>query len=164
VPKTDYGFSRASSLTTGEGLANNYHDILATQGVTLALVTNLAGASNTMLLSHKIMNPANYLSTSDGNDMGFIAGYGYTDDGANQSGNANCGYCQDTNPVDENHMGGPHSSGSPVLWADDSVRMYQYRYVPPNLIGTGTDATSYPDNYAWQLFWCYDRPDPITAP
>ena len=57
-----------------------------------------------------------------------------------------------------------HDSGSPVLWADDSVRMYSYRYVPANLTGTSTDATTYPDNYAFQLFWCFDRSDVTTAP
>jgi prepilin-type processing-associated H-X9-DG protein len=173
LPKTDYGFSRMSSLSTGNGLAAGYHNILGNKGVTMTAVTNGAGTSNTLLLAHKIMSPSNYFNTSGDSpwDIGFIAGYGasdhmrFTDDGANQSGNLHCGYCQDSSPLDENHMGGPHTSGSPVLWGDGSVRLYTYRYVPPGAIGNGgTDATAFPDNYYFQLYWCFDRPDSFGAP
>jgi prepilin-type N-terminal cleavage/methylation domain-containing protein len=177
VIKTDYCWSRSQSLDTNNGLPTTLHTILGNRGVTLTTVTNGAGTSNTMTLSHKIMSPTNYLNTGgDSADSGVSAGYGgqtsdhmrYTDDGANPN-NSNCGYCPDSNPVDENHCGGPHPSGSPVLWGDDSVRQYTYRYVatnlpvPPSGVST-TDYSSYPDNYTWQLFWCYDNTAPITPP
>ena len=50
--------------------------------------------------------------------------------------------------VDENHFGGPHVGGSPVLWADGGVRMYNYGY---------TDSSGYSDDAVWQSFWSYNR-------
>ncbi len=44
-------------------------------------------------------------------------------------------------------MGGPHTSGSPVLYADGSVRMFTYSYTNG---GLSNDAT-------WQALWAYNR-------
>ena len=153
-PRTDYTFTRNGQEDTGG--VSGAHTILATKGVTMTTVTNLAGTSNTILMSHKIMKPGNYLSTNGepnngtsgvGWDTG-ICSYGgqdhmrYIDSGANGADNLHCGYCKDTNNVDENHYGGPHTSGSPVLYADDSVRMYSYRYVDPQFATNALQTTS----------------------
>jgi prepilin-type N-terminal cleavage/methylation domain-containing protein len=181
-PRTDYTFTRNAQLDSGV-LANlGFHTILATQNVTLTNVTNGAGSSNTIMMSHKIMDTRDYNNTNGlpnsagttnvgsttatgvGWDTG-ICSYGsqdhmrYIDNGADQSGNLHCGYCQDTAPVDMNHYGGPHPGASPVLYADDSVRMYTYRYVDPTLAGD-TD----PDDVTWQFFWAFDRTNTLTPP
>jgi prepilin-type N-terminal cleavage/methylation domain-containing protein len=181
-PRTDYTFTRNAQLDTGS-LAG-LHTILATPGVTLTTVTNGAGTSSTILISHKIMPTAGYLNTNgcpNGNqgtaaiqtcssttqtgvgwDTG-ICSYGgqdhmrFIDSGATMN-NAGCGYCPDSTPVDQNHYGGPHPSGSPVLYADDSVRLYTYKYVDPNAGGTDANDTT------WQYFWAYDRSISVTPP
>jgi prepilin-type processing-associated H-X9-DG protein len=42
--------------------------------------------------------------------------------------NAHAGLFRDDNNVDEHHFGGAHTGGCPMLWADGSVRMYNYGY------------------------------------
>jgi prepilin-type processing-associated H-X9-DG protein len=69
--------------------------------------------------------------------------------------NAARGYFKDDNSVDENHMGGPHTGGSPVLYADGSVRMYNYGY---------TDSSGYSDDAVFQELWAFNRSALITAP
>jgi prepilin-type processing-associated H-X9-DG protein len=54
---------------------------------------------------------------------------------------------QDALNVDENHFGGPHTGGSPVLWGDGSVSNYQYGFTTSGLTDDGT----------WQSFWAYNR-------
>ena len=60
------------------------------------------------------------------------------------------GYAQDSDTADENHHGGPHPNGSPVLYADGSVRMYAYG---------ATDASnpSFNNVKVFQALWAYDR-------
>jgi prepilin-type N-terminal cleavage/methylation domain-containing protein/prepilin-type processing-associated H-X9-DG protein len=114
--------------------------------VTLAQITNINGSSNTILLAHKLMNPANYNSPSAGNhdtnytDATWGASIGGTSDHIRyvDGGGGGCvsghGYMQDNNCVtDNNHMGGPHPGASPVVYADGSVRQYNYGYNPTGL-------------------------------
>jgi prepilin-type N-terminal cleavage/methylation domain-containing protein/prepilin-type processing-associated H-X9-DG protein len=147
-----------------EGDVSNYvstaggnQSILNTQGVTLSAVTNLAGTSNTLLVGHKIMQPSNYNGGSS-----VDPGYVYTttfdhmrwcDNGANGVNHGH-GLYQDMAGVDENHMGGPHTGGCPMLWADGSVRMYSYQYV---------DASGLSDDAVFQSFWSYNRSNIVTA-
>src|SRR5262249_38657862 len=104
---------------------------LTGKGVTLAVIS--AGSSNTLLLAHATLNPERY----DGggtNDSGWHTVHNdvptptagnrwpnmrWTD--ANHGGTLH-GYIHDTMAYDQNHMGGPHDGGSPVLYADGSVR------------------------------------------
>jgi prepilin-type processing-associated H-X9-DG protein len=148
--------------------------ILNSSGTTMTVVTNGAGTSNTLLLAHKIMQPQNYngapstLTNPCGTgtsckDLGWaVTLYGQTgydhmrwcDTYANGS-NAHRGYYKDDNNVDENHLGGPHTGGSPVLWADGGVRMYTYSYV---------DSSGYSDDAIWQSFWSFNRGWVVTPP
>jgi prepilin-type processing-associated H-X9-DG protein len=65
----------------------------------------------------------------------------------------NKGYIQDAPTVDENHMGGPHPSGSPVLYADGAVRNYRYGYTD----GSGLQTTRGVDCAIFQAMWAYNR-------
>jgi prepilin-type N-terminal cleavage/methylation domain-containing protein/prepilin-type processing-associated H-X9-DG protein len=108
------------------------------KGITMSAVTNAAGTSNTILLAHKSLQPNHYTGGQVNQDKG----YAYTaltdpypgfdhmrwaDAGGSGASNGR-GYVQDANNVDENHFGGPHTGGSPVLYADGSVRNYTYGY------------------------------------
>jgi prepilin-type N-terminal cleavage/methylation domain-containing protein len=138
--------------------ATGNQSILNTPGVTLASVTGQAGTSNTIMLAHKIMRPANYNGGS-GTDPGWV--YTHTFDHMRWcdryagGSNAGKGFFRDDNNADENHHGGPHSSGSPVLWADASVRMYNYGY---------TDSSGLTDDAVWQSLWAYNRGNLVDAP
>jgi prepilin-type N-terminal cleavage/methylation domain-containing protein len=163
-PKVDYagaynqGISEADvtgNPPVGVGaIALGYKSILNSRGVSLSSVTNLAGTSNTILLAHKILRPAHY-------DGGSAKDPGYMNTVKQQSGydhmrwcdtfaggsNAHKGYFPDDDGVDENHHGGPHPGGSPVLWADDSVRMFMY----------GTRIGGLSEDASWQAMWAYNR-------
>jgi prepilin-type N-terminal cleavage/methylation domain-containing protein/prepilin-type processing-associated H-X9-DG protein len=145
-------------ITSYQGNAWQAKSILNTQGTNLAVITSMSGTSNTLLLAHKIMSPNNYQGSS-GTDPGYVYTYTYDHmrwcDGYAGGSNAGRGYWRDDPNVDENHLGGPHTAGSPVLWADGSVSMYPYGYV---------DATGYPDDAVFQAFWDYTRSYTVTAP
>jgi len=55
---------------------------------------------------------------------------------------------------DENHMGGPHTVGSPVAWADGHVTSYPYFYTDGNVVGSHGGTA---DDAVFQLFWSYNR-------
>jgi prepilin-type N-terminal cleavage/methylation domain-containing protein/prepilin-type processing-associated H-X9-DG protein len=142
-------------------------------GVMMAEITNGAGTSNTILAAHKVMRPANYRGGANRQDRGYAWTYfsmsatGYDGPGANYdhmrwadaggSGSSRGkGYTKDDPNVDENHMGGPHTSGSPVLFADGSCRMYMYGY---------TDGSSGLNECAvFQEMLAYNRGESIAAP
>jgi prepilin-type N-terminal cleavage/methylation domain-containing protein/prepilin-type processing-associated H-X9-DG protein len=133
-------------------------------GTTLTQVTNGAGTANTLMCAHKIMRPSNY-GGGNGNDRGYVypnlyGSYGYdhmrwADAGANGS-NRGKGYTKDDDNVDENHLGGPHSSGSPVLFIDGSVHMYSYGYVAS---GWSNDDAVFQSLWAWNR-WEVTSPPP----
>jgi prepilin-type N-terminal cleavage/methylation domain-containing protein len=145
----------------------NYQAILAGGiGVTLTQVTNGQGSSGTILLAHKLMNPANYLNLNGPQDSDFYdnsynnGGCGGWDhvrcsDGGGGGCESGLGYMQDNAcDGDMNHMGGPHPGGSPTAFADGSIRVYIYGYNP---IGLGD----------WQTFsamWGWAAPTSIPAP
>ena len=74
-----------------------------------------------------------------------------------------CAYSSDDAAlVDENHMGGPHVSGSPVLWADGAVRIYTYGYVCCGILpATVAEAA---DTAVWQELWSYNRIESVQPP
>jgi len=179
--KVDYagtyndGLSEADVTTYApEALPANggYRSILNTQGTTLTFVTSGAGTASTLLLGHKILQPRNYNgipstlaspcpSGTSCKDLGWAVtikaqtGYDHMrwcDTFAGGS-NANKGMIQDDNNADENHFGGPHPSGCPMLWADGSVRMYSYGY------------TSYGnDDATLQALFAFNRGIVVVAP
>jgi prepilin-type N-terminal cleavage/methylation domain-containing protein/prepilin-type processing-associated H-X9-DG protein len=158
-PKTDYCGAWTAQLneeiTCGNSITN-------TANVSLSAITNGGGTANTILMSHKVMNTNNYANDTATNDYG----YAWTDGGAgggdhmrcaDQYGGgccANLGYVQDCSTADENHMGGPHPNGSPVLYADGSVRVYQYSYV----------FAGYNNNTTWTSLWAYNRTSVVLPP
>jgi prepilin-type N-terminal cleavage/methylation domain-containing protein len=156
-----------ADITNYQPGASGDRSILNTPGTTMTLVTNGAGTSNTLLLAHKILQPQNYgggpstLANPCGGgisckDLGWAVplkgqtGYDHMRWCDTYAGgtNAHAGYYKDNNGVDENHFGGPHTSGSPVLWADGGVRMYTYGYI---------DSSGYSDDAVWQSFWSFNR-------
>ena len=157
---------RENALTTFIPAATGYSTVLDTTspavnppGLTLITVSNGAGTSNVILLSHKVIQPGNYGGPS-GNDQGFAVTHGnggnwnhmrWADAGGGGS-SAGKGYTPDDNNVDENHMGGPHPGGSPVLFADGSVHNYAYGYTDGGPVNN--------DDAFWQLMWAWNRTVP----
>jgi len=169
--KVDY--CGAWNAQISQDMGGNFHSIThgggntasATTPVAIPAVTNGAGTSNTILLSHKVSRPGNY--GGGGNDAGYTvtsAGPGGADhmrcaDRGGSGSSAQKGYTQDDNTVDENHMGGPHPGGSPVLYADGSVRTYAYGYIDPTLSGSVA-----PNCLTWEAMWAWDRSSVVSTP
>ncbi len=183
--KNDYSGAYSASISNsagGSGALNNgsingktvnatgYASILdpiGNGGVTMAIVTTAAGTSNTLLLAHSILDPMHYDGNPQGaNDKGW--------DQTNQNGcycnmrwtdannGADHGYIHDSQNVDENHMGGPHEAGSPVAYADGSVRNYQYMYTCCNAVGATSSEAA--DTAVWQSLWAYNRGEQTIPP
>jgi prepilin-type N-terminal cleavage/methylation domain-containing protein/prepilin-type processing-associated H-X9-DG protein len=178
--KVDYagayngGVSEAD-ITNYAADAFGYKTILNTQGTTLTIVTDQAGSANTLLLGHKILQPRHYAGgpstlahPCDGNNPGISCkDLGWAVTLKSQTGydhmrwcdtyaggsNAHRGLFHDDQNVDENHFGGPHTSGCPMLWADGSVRMYTYGYTS---IGT--------DDATLQALFSFNRSVVVDAP
>jgi prepilin-type N-terminal cleavage/methylation domain-containing protein/prepilin-type processing-associated H-X9-DG protein len=154
-------------LAGGQGDLDNYitdtdelyglRTIVNNSPVTAALVSNGVGTTNTIMLGHKLMDPTYYNVASGGpNDEGWavVSTAGNNFDHmrwADSNGSTESGYIHDAVGIDNNHMGGPHPSGAPVLWADGSVRVYPYKYAN----------NGYTDDACWQWFWCYNRGEQI---
>jgi prepilin-type N-terminal cleavage/methylation domain-containing protein/prepilin-type processing-associated H-X9-DG protein len=163
-PKVDYcgvynGGIAEADITNYDGNAWGFRAILNTQGTKMAVVTNGAGTAYTLLMGHKILQPQNY-NGSSAKDPGFTntvkaqAGYDHMrwcDTYAGGS-NAHRGLYQEDNNVDENHLGGPHSGGCPMLWADGSVRVYTY----------GFSAAGLSDDATLQAFFAFNRDFPLS--
>jgi len=153
----DSTFLGAQGVLPLRTIVNNWN-------VTLEIVSGGAGASTTLLLGHKLMDPANYnipcpcTSATCPGDMGWNQ-LSYNGESGNldhmrwtDTNNATeHGYILDNVNADNNHMGGPHPNGSPILWADGSVRVYTYMYTS----GVFTDDATF------QAFWCYNRPSNV---
>jgi prepilin-type N-terminal cleavage/methylation domain-containing protein/prepilin-type processing-associated H-X9-DG protein len=158
------------------------------KGLTLGQISNGAGTSNTLLLAHKSLQPNHYSPGGQiAQDQGWawtvltsVAFFG-TPQGNNLPGapfdhmrfadaggggsSTGTGYKQDDFNVDENHLGGPHPGGSPVLFADGSVRVYTYGYTDKSAIA----AAAYPtpgsaENAVFQILWAWNRSESVAAP
>ncbi len=175
--KTDYSGAYSASISNaagGQGALNGgtfngltvnaaeYSSILDPLngvGVTFAMVGTGAGASNTLLVAHTGMKPQDY-SGGGSEDQGWnftnANGGCYCDmrwTDANSGGWR--GYSIDSNSLpDENHMGGPHPTGSPVAWADGRVTTYPYYYTSGTMVGSNGGT---PDDAIFQMFWAYNR-------
>src|SRR5262249_31748419 len=116
------------------------------KGIPFSNITNAAGLSNVIMLAHKALRPVNYsrpVPATTGRDAGNDQGWAWTywpnpvapyydhmrwADAGGSGSSAGKGYMADDNNMDENHFGGPHPGGSPVLYADGSVHVYSYGY------------------------------------
>ncbi len=172
--KDDYAAATEDSMGKAPLKNSSYRTILGGTltgvgkfgGTTLAVVSNGAGTSNTLLLAHKVMRPVNYYNSSEEFDDTSWADtsttydkthrdhFRATDSGGGGS-SAGKGYTPDDNNVDTHHFGGPHPGGSPVLLADGSVRNYSYGY---------TDGNISSDVLVWQLLWAYNRSEVVSPP
>jgi prepilin-type N-terminal cleavage/methylation domain-containing protein/prepilin-type processing-associated H-X9-DG protein len=134
-------------------------------GVKLISISNGAGTSNTLMMAHKVMRPSHYNGGS-GTDQGYATtdafqGFDHmrwADRGGSGS-SANKGYTPDDEFVDENHMGGPHPAGSPVLFADGSVHNYIYGYVGPSSVGIADDDAMFQALWAWNRNFIASAPE-----
>ena len=169
------GALNGSKLSTTGGTVNslNYNCILDTRltgrsdipGTRLTSIENGVGTTNVILCAHKLMQPGHYNGGGGNNDAGWVwtnftkGGYDHMRWADNGAGGANrgLGYVQDAANVDENHMGGPHTTGSPVLMADASVRFYPYGYID---LSSGLNN----DDAVFQELLAYDRIEPVSAP
>jgi prepilin-type N-terminal cleavage/methylation domain-containing protein/prepilin-type processing-associated H-X9-DG protein len=158
------------------------------KGITLSTITNAAGTSNVILLAHKALQPQHYgqpvpapgpATNQDpypGNDAGWVWTYWpnpipqyydhmrFADNGANGD-NRGKGYVQDDNGMDENHFGGPHPGGSPVLYTDGSVHVYSYGYTDSSTIASATyPSGSTAENAVFQVLLSYNRGEVVTVP
>jgi prepilin-type N-terminal cleavage/methylation domain-containing protein len=134
------------------------------KGVRINLVS--AGTSNTLLLAHSILDPSHY-RTGGMNDTGWDQTFETSGEVPNMrwtdaNGGSDHGYVHDSANVDENHMGGPHPMGSPVLYGDGSVRNYQYMYTLSDV--TAATSSEAADCAVWQLLWSYNRIEVISPP
>jgi prepilin-type N-terminal cleavage/methylation domain-containing protein len=145
----------------------NGNNTLSSKGVTLAVISNLAGSSNTLLLAHATLDPEHYAGGGV-NDVGWhrvsngsqpYPNMRWTD--ANNVGSLH-GYLHDSKAYDENHMGGPHDSASPVLFADGTVRNYVYLYTCCGVTAASSNEAN--DTALWQLLWSYNRVENIPPP
>jgi prepilin-type N-terminal cleavage/methylation domain-containing protein len=148
-PPTGIGSAAAVTMKT---IANNSH-------IRVVMVSEGGGTSTTLLLAHKIMRPQDYNNPSGGNDIGgwaSVSAFALYDHmrWSDSNGSTEHGYVQDNESADLNHLGGPHPGGSPVLYADASVRLYTYLYTAN---GMSDDAT-------FQLLWCWNRNIAIEPP
>jgi prepilin-type N-terminal cleavage/methylation domain-containing protein/prepilin-type processing-associated H-X9-DG protein len=149
--------------------------IVNNTGITEAMVTSGAGTTQTLLLGHKVVRPSDYTSTSltTSHDFGWVTigtasnsnSYDHmrwsdANNGGHLGGGAHLnGYVPDSDTVDRNHMGGPHAGGSPVLWADGSVKNYPYLYTNGTIGGAALT-----DDATFQSFWAWNRNHIVSAP
>jgi len=145
----------------GAAGVSNFHTIVNNAGVTLAAVSAGGGTTTTLLLAHKLMAPQNYNAANGTADTGWETISSVDGDGNNDhmrwsdsDGGSQSGYIHDDANPDNNHMGGPHPIGSPVLWADGHVNIYPYQY----------KANGYTDDACWQWFWVYNRGEQLVIP
>jgi prepilin-type N-terminal cleavage/methylation domain-containing protein len=136
------------------------------QGVTLVMISNGAGSSNTLLLAHSILDP-NFYNGGGPNDTGWAStnanGGGWPNmRWTDANSGADHGYIPDVIGCDANHMGGPHPGGSPVVYADGTVRNYDYLYTCCGVVAATSSEAN--DDAIWQLLWSYNRAEEIPPP
>lgn len=112
--KRDYGY--ASSQATG---AVGPSVLDAKDGVNTTTVSENTGLSSTALLTHVWMSPATYTNGSDPTDAGWAT--------KNNSRSTNTTAKTDHDSSGTNtHLGGPHATTLPTLYADGHVESYLY--------------------------------------
>jgi prepilin-type N-terminal cleavage/methylation domain-containing protein/prepilin-type processing-associated H-X9-DG protein len=155
------------------------------KGISLTVVTSAAGTSNTNLMAHKALRPVNYnrqvgsgTGSNPSNDDGWVWTY-WSDpssqgswydhmrwlDWGGSGSSGGHGYKQDDNNEDENHFGGPHPGGSPVLMVDGSAHMYPYGYTDSSSISQAVYPSPGSAECAlFQIMFAYNRSEVVTGP
>jgi prepilin-type N-terminal cleavage/methylation domain-containing protein/prepilin-type processing-associated H-X9-DG protein len=109
-----------------------------------------------------------HMRWADPNGGGPVRSHGYIHDvhDPNSPGCAtpdgNCG-------VDDNHMGGPHPGGSPVLFCDGSVRIYNYGYTDSSVISQARyngdpSGHSTSEDAVFQILFSLNHSEPVSVP
>ena len=173
-----------SVSNTLNSLMDTYTLGMGAKGITLTACTNGAGTANTFLMAHKTLRPVHYTPGAQvRQDQGWVwtvptigwAGVGnsgtasfdhmrWADWGGGGSSSRK-GYAADTPTADENHFGGNHPAGAPILFADGSVRNYPYGYTDSSAVASA----SYPsngtgENAVFQILWAWNRSELVTPP
>ena len=136
-------------------------------GTTLGSVTNADGSANTIVVSHKYIQPKNY--------SGGVAGsgdqYGWYDvrqdwqsyrrqAGAGNATTAAYAPIQENNTVNNtNRFGSPHPGAMPCLYCDGSVRNFAYTTTNAtnlNFPGSTTNPNSKATCAVWYCLWAYN--------
>ncbi|GIW78449.1 MAG: prepilin-type N-terminal cleavage/methylation domain-containing protein [Gemmatales bacterium] len=155
--KFDYGVAQHSYIRNTTNM--QYVSILGGttgapggySGTNLTAVTNADGTSNTFLMGHKAMRPANY---SNPNATG-TDNFWYTNNNVQWSFIRRAGYSylplQDYASIDESIMGSPHPGAMPMLFADGTVRSYGYTQAAPGFDNRNT----------WCYLWSWADSQPV---
>lgn len=168
-----------------EARANTLNSVMDTytlgktaKGVTLLAISNGSGTSSTIMMAHKALRPANYsrlVGSVTGNLPSNDSGWAWTywsdqtpagswfdhmryADGGGSGSSRGKGYMQDDNNMDENHFGGPHPGGSPVLYSDGSVRGCTYAATDGSAVAGATHpAGQTGENALFRIMFAYNR-------
>jgi prepilin-type N-terminal cleavage/methylation domain-containing protein len=122
-PFTDY------AINIENGAMNGTNDTTGATGnpsrVTMTVVTNLNGTSNTAYIGEKSMDANMYTNTSSSNwdENIFEGGYGGVERGTNILVKDAVG-----NGGNNNYWGSPHTAGAQFVMLDGSVRMFTWQY------------------------------------
>jgi prepilin-type N-terminal cleavage/methylation domain-containing protein len=135
-PFTDY------AINTNNGAMGGTNDTTGATGnpsrVTMTVVTNLNGTSNTAYIGEKSIDPGMYTNTSSSgwDENIFEGGYGGIERSTNVLVRDSVG-----NGGNNNYWGSPHTAGAQFVMLDGSVRMFTWQY-------SGTATFSEALNYA----------------
>lgn len=183
--RTDYavaeqgtlGIGRVSVLIPRSILGGTGPDLPHFTGTDLKSVVDADGSSHTALMSHKALNPANYLLnpgdiTGDGpvdNIAMDVTGYGpFVPNAAPMTFyRRSVAYLPErdsdqipkaTDPTTWPGMGSPHPGAMPTLFADGTVRSIAYDIEAQSATGLGSGLE------VWQALWAWNDHKELTPP
>jgi prepilin-type N-terminal cleavage/methylation domain-containing protein len=180
--KTDYAFACQAGL---DWEVPGNRSILAGdqgfRGTSMAAVTNNAGTSNTLLLSHKAMSTSDYSALSSPYDTFWAdasgpATYpGYGDHSRDPTNDAPLTQDLPQDPSNFDNSGwffqsafsSPHTGVIPSLFADGSVQMYALGYADPNAAILNPSPNWYwggPNTQTFSSLWAWNRSYQISPP
>jgi prepilin-type N-terminal cleavage/methylation domain-containing protein len=189
--KTDYAFACQTgldwqvpgdrSILAGDNFPTPWGTVISYSGTTLAVVTNAAGTSNTLLLSHKAMATADYTALSTPYDTfwadasGPLSYPGYGDHSRDPTNDAPLIQDMNVDTVNFENSGwdfqsafsSPHPGVMPSLFADGSVRMYPLSYADPNAANINPSGNWYwggPNTETFSALWVWNREFQISPP
>jgi prepilin-type N-terminal cleavage/methylation domain-containing protein len=127
------------------------------QPVTLDEVTNAAGSSTTLMLSHKLLDRDYYGKTGGLFDDGWAQLSAAGDYFVNLEHQRHTEYpiCQDYAGANVAEFGSAHTNAMPSLFGDGSVRQYAYTYRDPTAPGSVQ---------TFVLLWAWNRTENVQAP
>jgi prepilin-type N-terminal cleavage/methylation domain-containing protein len=180
--KDDYAYSCQAGLDWEvPGNRSILAGDLGFMGTTMAVVTNCAGTSNTLLLSHKAMATVDYSAPSSPYDTlwsdatGPAAYPGYGDHSRDPTNATPLTQDLNQNPSNFDNSGwyfqstfsSPHPGVMPSLFADGSVRLYPLSYADMNAANLNPSPNWYwggPPTQTFSSLWAWNRPYLISPP